>query len=193
MLSTYNLTPSVYEGAIKDPNPGEKIHFKVKKEGNIFTSYYSVNGEEWILVDKAVKNDNVSNSDKIKVGVYAFNGSKASKKPATFSSFKINGEEIPFAEEKVQEGLKQDKAANFKVDEVTNTSLLLKWDPVTNTNIKEYAIYKDGKVLQNVPYTSTELRINELSGNTIYGFKVVAIGEDGQQSKPVSLNLRTSK
>lgn len=88
-------------------------------------------------------------------------------------------------------GERPNKVTSLEVTEVTNEMVKLKWEAPTNTTIKEYIIYKDGKEVTRT--NDTTISIDGLRKNTIYGFKVVAVSEDNQTSKPMSENVRTKK
>ncbi|MGL5379704.1 glycoside hydrolase domain-containing protein [Clostridium sp.] len=75
---------------------------------------------------------------------------------------------------------------------VTTNEVTLTWDEPSNLmGLKEYIIYKDGKEYSRLPVKTNSLEIKELLANTIYGFKVVSNYENGETSKPVSINIRT--
>lgn len=88
-------------------------------------------------------------------------------------------------------GEKPDKVTKLQATEITNKIVKLEWEAPTNTTIKEYIIYKDGKEFTKT--TDANITIDGLKANTIYGFKVVAVSEDNQISKPTSINTRTKK
>ncbi|MGL5381664.1 fibronectin type III domain-containing protein [Clostridium sp.] len=70
----------------------------------------------------------------------------------------------------------------------------LSWDaPATEVGLVEYIVYKDGKELAKVPAGTTSYDVSGLKGNTIYGFKVTSKYSNGEESKPQSINVRTSK
>ncbi|MGL5378351.1 S8 family serine peptidase [Clostridium sp.] len=78
--------------------------------------------------------------------------------------------------------------------ESTNSSVALTWEaPKTTDGLVGYVIYKDGKEVATVDNGTTEYTVEELRANTIYGFKVVAKYSNGEVSKPVSKNVRTTK
>lgn len=78
--------------------------------------------------------------------------------------------------------------------EVTNTTVKLTWDaPNSIVGLEEYVVYKDGKKVSTVNTGTTELVVDGLKYNTIYGFKITAKFENGKESKPVSINVRTKK
>ncbi|MPQ42991.1 sialidase domain-containing protein [Clostridium tarantellae] len=86
------------------------------------------------------------------------------------------------------------KVENLKAINITNKSLKLKWDkPLTSENIREYVLYKDGVELTRVNGEITEFNIEDLKSNTLYGFKILAIGENNKKGRPVSINMRTLK
>ncbi|MGL5379714.1 sialidase domain-containing protein [Clostridium sp.] len=75
-----------------------------------------------------------------------------------------------------------------------SNSVLLNWNsPESTVGLEEYVVYKDGKEFAVIPADITELNITGLRSNTIYGFKVGARFSNGEESKPVSLNVRTTK
>ncbi|MGL4992153.1 MAG: discoidin domain-containing protein [Sarcina sp.] len=87
--------------------------------------------------------------------------------------------------------VKPNKPTGFKAENVTGKTIDLTWEAPTNTNIKEYIIYKDGKEVARTQ--DTNYTVDGLKANTLYGFKVVAVGTDDSTSSPVSLNVRTEK
>lgn len=82
-----------------------------------------------------------------------------------------------------------DKVTNLRAIDIRDTFVTLEWTAPINVPVKEYIVYKDGKEFTRV--TDTKSTVDGLRVNTIYGFKVVAVGVDGEMSKTVSLNLRT--
>ncbi|MGL5378352.1 S8 family serine peptidase [Clostridium sp.] len=85
------------------------------------------------------------------------------------------------------------KAENLK-SEVTNSSASLTWEaPKSIDGLVGYVIYKDGKMIAEVPVEVNEYLVEALKANTIYGFKVTAKYLNEEESKPVSINVRTQK
>lgn len=71
---------------------------------------------------------------------------------------------------------------------------VLTWEaPKSSVGIIGYDIYKDGKLLGDVPVGTTEYTASNLRENTIYGFKVITKYSNGKVSKPKSINVRTIK
>ncbi|MGL4992458.1 MAG: TIM-barrel domain-containing protein [Sarcina sp.] len=86
---------------------------------------------------------------------------------------------------------KPNKVTNLEASGITNNSVSLSWGAPFNTNIEKYIIYKDGKEFTTV--TDTNVTIDNLKANKIYGFKVVAQAKNGKKSSAVSINARTLK
>lgn len=101
-------------------------------------------------------------------------------------NFKVVGNGAPQATE---------KATNLVATEVGKNNVKLTWNaPASAENIMEYIVYKDGKEIARVPAKETlEYNATELKVNTIYGFKIAARSKTGAVSKPVSVNIRTTK
>ncbi|MGL5380451.1 glycoside hydrolase family 2 TIM barrel-domain containing protein [Clostridium sp.] len=78
--------------------------------------------------------------------------------------------------------------------EVTKETATLTWQaPESSVGLVSYVIYKDGKEVAEVSKDQLNYNAEGLKANTIYGFKVVSKYSNGETSKPVSINLRTSK
>ncbi|MGL5378453.1 glycoside hydrolase family 2 TIM barrel-domain containing protein [Clostridium sp.] len=93
-----------------------------------------------------------------------------------------------------EENIIVSKPSNLRASEVTNSSLKLTWNPSKEViGLEEYVIYKDGKILCSVPADNTEYLVQGLRSNSIYGFKVTAKYKNGEESKPVSINVRSLK
>ncbi|WP_170272155.1 sialidase domain-containing protein [Clostridium tarantellae] len=89
---------------------------------------------------------------------------------------------------------KPGKAEGLKVTETTSSTIKLDWEtPSKGGAVKEYIIYKDSIEIARVSKEVTEYIVENLKANTLYGFKIVAIGEDGENGRPVAINARTSK
>ena len=87
--------------------------------------------------------------------------------------------------------LKPEKPENLKVKEVGKDFIKLSWDFVKNTKVKEYIVYNKGKEYTRV--TDNNCTVKNLKANTMYNFKVVAVGIDGRESSPATLNIKTNK
>ncbi|MPQ43796.1 S8 family serine peptidase [Clostridium tarantellae] len=96
---------------------------------------------------------------------------------------------------KPEENVKVDKVKGFKAVDNTNNSIKLTWDfPVSGAPVAEYLIYVDGKEIATVNSNETlEYEVNKLNANTLYNFKIVAKGFDGQKGRPIAINARTTK
>ncbi|MPQ43650.1 beta-N-acetylglucosaminidase domain-containing protein [Clostridium tarantellae] len=88
---------------------------------------------------------------------------------------------------------KPNKPSNFIATALSNSSIKLNWNAPSNVKIKEYIIYKDGKEVTKILGKNIEFTVSELKANTLYGFKIVAVGIDGQKSRPIAINKRTTK
>ncbi|MGL5381004.1 endo-alpha-N-acetylgalactosaminidase family protein [Clostridium sp.] len=85
------------------------------------------------------------------------------------------------------------KPSNLKASNVTSNSATLTWnEPSETVGLEGYTIYKDGKIVAEVN-DATSYTAEGLKSNSIYGFKVVAKYSNGEVSKPVSVNVRTTK
>jgi len=86
------------------------------------------------------------------------------------------------------------KPQNIKSYEVTQNSFKLSWyDPKNIYGLVEHIIYKDGKKLETIPAGTNKYTLDGLKLNTIYGVKVTSRYLNGEESKPISINVRTSK
>lgn len=95
---------------------------------------------------------------------------------------------------KVEEEVNIDKVKKLKAEEVGNESLNLVWEKSDKASgITEYVIYKDGEEIATVPSEYTSYKVEGLKSNSIYGFKVTSRYSNGEESKPTSINVRTTK
>jgi len=86
------------------------------------------------------------------------------------------------------------KINNLKASNVDKNSITLNWNkPSTIVGLVEYIIYKDGKLVDKVDASTTSYNFTGLKTNSIYGFKVIGKYSNGEESKPVSINVRTKK
>ncbi|MPQ44975.1 fibronectin type III domain-containing protein [Clostridium tarantellae] len=89
---------------------------------------------------------------------------------------------------------KPGKVENLSVVETTSNTIKLSWtEPSIGGEVSKYIIYKDGVKLDEVPANLNEYEVTNLEANTLYGFKIVAVGIDGQISRPIAKNVRTTK
>lgn len=101
--------------------------------------------------------------------------------------------EINVYKTQVEEEIIVEKPSNFKGN-TTNEIASLTWEmPKSTVGLVEYIIYKDGKELETIEASKTSYTVKNLKANTIYGFKITAKYSNGEESKPVSVNLRTKK
>ncbi|MGL5380935.1 discoidin domain-containing protein, partial [Clostridium sp.] len=78
--------------------------------------------------------------------------------------------------------------------EASKNSVKLSWKaPEHVVGLAEYIIYKDGVEVDRVSAEVLEANVDSLKSNSIYGFKIVASYSNGENSKPVSVNVRTLK
>ncbi|MGL5380288.1 glycerophosphodiester phosphodiesterase family protein [Clostridium sp.] len=95
---------------------------------------------------------------------------------------------------RVEEEVNVDKVKKLKAEEVGNESLNLVWEKSDKASgITEYVIYKDGEEIATVPSEYTSYKVEGLKSNSIYGFKVTSRYSNGEESKPTSINVRTTK
>lgn len=88
--------------------------------------------------------------------------------------------------------VKPNKITNLEIEDKKSDSVNLLWDYEDNgTAPVKFIIYKDGKEFARTKETS--YKVDSLRSNTNYGFKVVTENKNGEKSKPVSKNARTSK
>lgn len=86
------------------------------------------------------------------------------------------------------------KPKNIASSDITENSFKLGWeDPENIYGLIEHVIYIDGKEFEVVPAGTNKYKIDGLRKNTIYGVKVTARYLNGEESKPISINLRTKK
>ncbi|MEG2291381.1 MAG: fibronectin type III domain-containing protein [Clostridium sp.] len=130
------------------------------------------------LIDAGMEIDNNGGRD--------YFGNKVSDGKTDIGSFEAN--------EEVEVEIIVSKVNNLKEVDRTVSSVKLGWESPDNVaGLVEYVIYKDGKKLTSVSSDESEYVVNELRSNTIYGFKVTAKYSNGKESKPQSVNVRTTK
>lgn len=168
-----------------NPNVYRCLKFKVE--------YF--NGQEWRLIEEGttigeeltLKFDPVT-GEKVRLTILE-NTPANNYAPANIVEFEVyntNKEEVKEDVRKVENLSVADKGSNW---------VKLAWEaPKEGTEVAEYIIYKDGKEIDRVKSDAAlEYEAIGLKLNSIYGFKVVAKGRNGAESKPVSLNIRTTK
>ncbi|MGL5380222.1 glycosyl hydrolase family 95 catalytic domain-containing protein [Clostridium sp.] len=149
---------------------GYKVYLNGELQGETKTPEFTLNeltvGNEYTV--KVVAIDEAGNTSAIPAG----------------AKFTIESEEAEIIVSKIQ---------NLKASATTNNVSLI-WDaPASTVGLVEYIVYKDGKVYGTVKAGNTSIEIPELKSNTIYGFKVIAKFSNNEESKPVSINVRTQK
>lgn len=82
------------EPFVKDPNPKAPVYLKVEKEGNLFRTYYSYDGEEWQKVGEHTLT--LQEGKSWRVAVCAFDGNGNENAAATMEDFTYNGKLVPF-------------------------------------------------------------------------------------------------
>lgn len=83
---------------------------------------------------------------------------------------------------------------NFDIPEINKNDVKLVWDsPETVEGLEGYVIYKDGKVIKELPADTTEFVESGLKRHTIYNFKVAAKYSNGELSTKESKTIRTAR
>ncbi|MGL5380933.1 beta-N-acetylglucosaminidase domain-containing protein [Clostridium sp.] len=102
--------------------------------------------------------------------------------------------ELPPVYEKPEVEIVVAKPTNLRAEGVSNNTVALTWEAPSHVEgLVGYEIYKDGKIITEVSKEDTSYNVEGLKSNTIYGFKVVSKYSNGEKSKPVSVNTRTTK
>ena len=99
VLSTQGGTSEFY---CVDEHYNDEVWIKAEKQGNVFISSYSYDGENWTeITDKGnarqVVNDRLAASEQLCVGFYAGAGGTSSAFDIQISDFTYNGKKIPVA------------------------------------------------------------------------------------------------
>ena len=99
VMSTQGGTSEFY---CADEHYNEEVWIKVEKQGNVFISSYSYDGQNWTeITDKGnarqVINDRLAASKQLCVGFYAGAGGTSSAFDIQISDFTYNGEQVPIA------------------------------------------------------------------------------------------------
>ncbi|MBQ7847023.1 MAG: glycoside hydrolase family 97 catalytic domain-containing protein [Clostridia bacterium] len=95
-ISTY--TNTYVEKHTPESKASNNAYLKLVKEGNVFTGYYSYDGESWTKIDSITSADVAGASD-LKIGLIARSGSYGAEKQITYKNFTVNGEIVPFIPE----------------------------------------------------------------------------------------------
>ncbi len=93
-LSTYTTKHNEY--CTSDATPSAIAYLKMEKKGNVFTGYYSYDGNTWTAISTTITSAAVAGSKNLKIGLVARSGGNASTKTAVFYDFKINENIVPF-------------------------------------------------------------------------------------------------
>ncbi|MGL5379238.1 discoidin domain-containing protein [Clostridium sp.] len=159
-----------------------------KKNGEVEILIASLDGSDLPLnedfINIVLKSKKVSEKSDISLGFGEFGDSKGN-----LYNVKMQEKSIKVYDEEA--GSVLNKVTNLKALEVDKESIKLSWNYENTLDNKEFIIYKDGKEISKTKDLS--YKINDLKSNTIYGFKVVVVDNNGYKSKPVSINIRTAK
>ncbi|MGL4992248.1 MAG: endo-alpha-N-acetylgalactosaminidase family protein [Sarcina sp.] len=117
-------------------------------------------------------------------------GSATIKAEVTLDGKSVTSNEITMTVSEKPE-VKPSKVGNLSAGETTHNKVKLTWTEPENAKVLGYTIYKDGKVFATTD--TTEIVVDGLKENTLYGFKVVANGANNLNSSAASLNVRTEK
>ena len=93
-MSTYRN--GYQEHYAPESNSTAPAYLKMTKSGNVFTGYYSYDGENWTKLSQTITNETVAGSADLKVGLVARSGSYVAEMEATYENFALNGKIIPF-------------------------------------------------------------------------------------------------
>ncbi|MGL5379912.1 fibronectin type III domain-containing protein, partial [Clostridium sp.] len=157
---------------------------------NATNDYYRITSEDSSVVEVV----RLDNGDDVKYYLRGLKDGKTNIVATTADGNFSVKQEVTVGNGGEVEEIVVSKPLNLKTTNVTNNSVSLSWNaPSSVIGLAEYVVYKDGKVVATVPAGTTEYVASELKANTIYGFKVTAKYSNGQESKPVSLNTRTTK
>ena len=96
-ISTF--TDSYVENKEPDVEPATDAYLKLEKKGNIFTAYYSFDGEDWTKVS-SITSPAVAGAKDLKIGLVARSGTNSVEAPVQFTDFAVNGEIISFVPER---------------------------------------------------------------------------------------------
>lgn len=188
-----------YDSKVFELNEVKSLNEDMMVDGKV-TEY----GKVKILIASLTGEPIPANENFISVSLKSKKASKESTISLTLGEFgDINGtlHNMDLSSKKVEvstnetEGeiiVKPNKVTNLKVEDKTSNSVKLIWDyEDKGTAAVEFIIYKDGKEFARTKETS--YKVDSLRSNTNYGFKVSVENKNGEKSKPVSENVRTSK
>ncbi|MGL5381295.1 alpha-L-fucosidase [Clostridium sp.] len=178
---------SIYEFEVYGPKSGEVVD-KSELEALISSATKLIleTPSENITVEAKAKLEEAINKAQ-----EVLNNDKATTEEVTLSINELNSAIDNFNNNII---IAVNKVKGLELSKVTSNSATLTWNaPNTTFGLVEYVVYKDGKELAKVPVGTINYTVEDLKANTIYGIKVTAKYSNGEESKPMSLNLRTSK
>lgn len=79
-----------------ETNSGAYAYVKMTKQGNVFTGYFSYDGENWTKIANTITSPSVAGSSNLRIGLIARSGSYGAEKAVTYENFTLNGTVIPF-------------------------------------------------------------------------------------------------
>lgn len=94
-LST-STNGSYQEHYTAETKSSSSAYVKMTKQGNVFTGYFSYDGENWTKIAKTITSPSVAGSADLKIGLIARSGSYGAEKVVTYENFTLNGTLIPF-------------------------------------------------------------------------------------------------
>lgn len=97
VFAKMNFNGDYDEKAVKDTNENAPAWMRLEREGNKFIHSYSYDGENFTLIGETTNNTDLFASKDLKIAIYT---GGAEPFDATVENFTIDGEIIPFAEEK---------------------------------------------------------------------------------------------
>lgn len=97
VLETIKCDGEYSEPCVPDPALGEPVWLKLEKKGNQFTSFYSLDNQEWVKLETQTMR--LNEGEKWVLSLAGFSGSQApdGANPILFEDFTYNGKEVPFA------------------------------------------------------------------------------------------------
>ncbi len=94
-LST-STNGSYQEHYTAETNSAATAYVKMTKQGNVFTGYFSYDGENWTKISNTITSPTVAGSSDLKIGLIARSGSYGAEKLVTYENFTLDGTVIPF-------------------------------------------------------------------------------------------------
>ncbi|MBE6638833.1 MAG: hypothetical protein E7616_05190 [Ruminococcaceae bacterium] len=82
-----------------ESNSNAPAYLKMTKKGNVFSGYYSYDGENWTKISQTITNASVAGSADLKIGLVARSGSYSAEMEVTYENFILNGKILPFVPE----------------------------------------------------------------------------------------------